>query len=127
MIGRLLHTAYKNALISALATGVIVYEVFAHIPLLSPVGKAVGPFLADWLPIGLFLLLYFTFCKIRILELKPRTWHFVIQLIRTSIAAFMVLLNCHNPHPFSLSRNGRRKEFEIFPFRPLWEKGTHRG
>ena len=92
MIGRLLHTAYKNALISALATGVIVYEVFAHIPLLSPVGKAVGPFLADWLPIGLFLLLYFTFCKIRISELKPRTWHFVIQLIRTSIAAFMVLL-----------------------------------
>lgn len=24
--------------------------------------------------------------------MKPRTWHFVIQLIRTSLAAFMVLL-----------------------------------
>lgn len=91
-ITRILHTAHRNALITSLVTGIIVYEVFAHTPFLFPVGKAVGPLLADWLPAGLFLLLYFTFCKIRISELKPRTWHFVIQLIRTSIAAFMVLL-----------------------------------
>ena len=91
-ITRLLHIAYKNALISALITGIIVYEVFAHTPFLAPVGNVAGPWLADWLPIGLFLLLYFTFCKIRISEMKPRTWHFVIQLVRTSISAFMVLL-----------------------------------
>ena len=91
-ITRLLHTAYKNALISALVTGIMAYEAFAHIPVLSPVGKTAGPLLSGWLPVGLFLLLYFTFCKIRIAELKPRTWHFVIQLIRTSLAASMVLL-----------------------------------
>ena len=51
-----------------------------------------GPLLTDWLPIGLFLLLYATFCKIKISEMKPRTWHFVIQLVRISLAALMVLL-----------------------------------
>ena len=39
-----------------------------------------------------FLLLYATFCKIKISELKPRTWHFAIQGVRTLLAAFMVLL-----------------------------------
>ncbi len=89
---RLLHIAHRNALISALVTGIVGYEIFSHIPFLFPIGKTAGPLLAQWLPIGLFLLLYFTFCKIRISEMKPRTWHFVIQLIRASISVLMVLL-----------------------------------
>ncbi len=89
---RLLHIAHRNALISALVTGIVGYEIFAHIPFLFPISKTAGPLLAQWLPIGLFLLLYFTFCKIRISEMKPRTWHFVIQLIRASISVLMVLL-----------------------------------
>lgn len=75
-----------------MALGALVYEAFAHIPVLEPVSRTMGPLLTDWLPIGLFLLLYATFCKIRISEMKPRTWHFVIQLVRTSFAALMVLL-----------------------------------
>lgn len=72
--------------------GAIIYELFSHIAILEPLGEVVGPYLPDWLPIGLFLLLYVTFCKIKISELRPRTWHFVIQLVRTSIAAIMVML-----------------------------------
>lgn len=83
---------YKNALISALAAGIVGYETFAHIPFLEPVGNTIGPWFTEWLPIGMFLLLYFTFCKIRISELRPRTWHFVIQLIRTMLSASIVLL-----------------------------------
>lgn len=75
-----------------MVVGAILYEVFAHVECLSVVSDNVGPLLPDWLPVGLFLLLYFTFCKIKISELKPRTWHFVIQLVRASLAAFMVLL-----------------------------------
>lgn len=87
-----LRLIYRNALISALAAGIIGYEAFAHIPFLRTVGKTLGPLLTDWLPIGMFMLLYFTFCKIRISELKPRTWHFVIQLIRISLSLSIVLL-----------------------------------
>ncbi len=82
----------QNSLFLSMAIGALVYELFAHIRVLEPVGRIMGPLLTDWLPIGLFLLLYATFCKIKISEMKPRTWHFVIQLVRTSLAALMVLL-----------------------------------
>lgn len=82
----------QNSLFISMAIGALVYETFAHISFLQPTGQMLGPYLRDWLPIGLFLLLYATFCKIKISEMKPRTWHFVIQLVRTSISAFMVLL-----------------------------------
>ena len=82
----------QNALFISMALGALVYESFAHISFLRDSGEILGPYLKDWLPIGLFLLLYATFCKIRISEMKPRVWHFVIQLVRTGISAFMVLL-----------------------------------
>lgn len=82
----------RNSLFISMAIGALVYEIFAHIPALEPVSQTMGPLLTDWLPVGLFLLLYATFCKIKISEMKPRTWHFVIQLVRTSLAALMVLL-----------------------------------
>ena len=82
----------KNSLFLSMATGALVYELFSHNSCLDSISYTIGPLLLEWLPIGLFLLLYSTFCKIKISEMKPRTWHFVIQLIRTSLAAFMVLL-----------------------------------
>lgn len=87
---KLLDTIKKNSLLFSMAVGALVYETASRLPLLDPVCDTLGPWLPEWLPIGLFLLLYFTFCKIQISELRPRTWHFVIQLVRTSIAAFMV-------------------------------------
>lgn len=91
-LSSLLKAARKNALITAMIAGSVIYEVFAHTVCLFPIGDALAPWLPEWLPIGLFLLLYFTFCKIKISELKPRTWHFVIQLVRVCLAASMVLL-----------------------------------
>lgn len=82
----------RNSLFISMATGALFYELFSRIPVLEPTGDILCPLLTDWLPIGLFLLLYATFCKIKISEMKPRTWHFVIQLIRTSLAAIMVLI-----------------------------------
>ena len=82
----------QNSLFISMAIGALIYEIFAHISCLEPVSLVMGPILTDWLPVGLFLLLYATFCKIKISEMKPLAWHFVIQLVRTSLAAFMVLL-----------------------------------
>lgn len=62
----------SNGLISAMIVGAIGYEVFANTECLMPISEAVGPWLPEYLPFGLFLLLYFTFCKIKISELRPR-------------------------------------------------------
>ena len=70
--------------------GALCYELFARVPLLEPCGDVLGPWMSEWLPIGLFAILYVTFCKIKLHELRPRTWHFVIQLVRTCISASVV-------------------------------------
>ncbi len=80
------------SLLVAICTGMVVYLLFANIPVLQPVGDAVGPKLMDYVPCVLFSLLYVTFCKIDVSEMRPQVWHFVIQLIRASLAGLMVLL-----------------------------------
>lgn len=82
----------KYALLLSMLVGTLLYELFAYVPSLDGVGRLAEPYLVDWMPIGLFSILYVTFCKINVSEMRPRTWHFVIQLTRASISAFMVLL-----------------------------------
>lgn len=72
--------------------GAVGYLIFANVPFLEPLGDAVGPKLVDMMPVVLFALLYVTFCKIEIKEMKPKAWHFILQLIRTSLALMMVVL-----------------------------------
>lgn len=81
----------KFALPCSLVLGALGYLIFAYIPFLQPLGDAVGPRLVELMPVVLFALLYVTFCKIEIKEMKPKTWHFVLQLIRTSLALLMVI------------------------------------
>ncbi len=81
----------KFALPCSLVLGALGYLIFANVPFLQPLGDAVGPRLVELMPVVLFALLYVTFCKIEIKEMKPKTWHFVLQLIRTSLALLMVI------------------------------------
>ena len=76
----------------SLVLGALGYLLFAYVPFLEPVGNAVGPRLVGLMPMVLFALLYVTFCKIEIKELKPQAWHFILQMIRTSLALLMVVL-----------------------------------
>lgn len=82
----------KFSLPCSLVIGVVVYLVFANVSFLSPIGDTVGPKLVDLMPVVLFALLYVTFCKIEIKEMKPQAWHFILQMIRTSLALMMVVL-----------------------------------
>lgn len=84
----------KFALPCSLVLGALGYLIFAYIPFLQPFGDAVGPRLVELMPVVLFALLYVTFCKIEIKEMKPKAWHFVLQLIRTSLALLMVIAIC---------------------------------
>lgn len=81
----------KFALPCSLVLGASGYFIFANVPFLLPLGDAVGPRLVELMPVVLFALLYVTFCKIEIKEMKPKAWHFVLQLIRTSLALLMVI------------------------------------
>lgn len=84
----------KFALPCSLVLGALGYLIFANVPFLQPLGEAVGPWLVHLMPVVLFALLYVTFCKIEIKEMKPKAWHFVLQLIRTSLALLMVITIC---------------------------------
>lgn len=82
----------RFALPCSLVFGILIYLLFANISVLQPVGDAVGPRLVRLMPFILFALLYVTFCKIEIKEMKPKAWHFILQLIRVSLALMMVVL-----------------------------------
>lgn len=81
----------RFALPCSLVLGAVGYLLFANVPFLEPIGDAVGPHLISLMPIVLFALLYVTFCKIEIKEMRPQKWHFILQIIRTSLAASMVV------------------------------------
>lgn len=81
----------KYSLPCSMAVGIVGYLLFAYTPFLEPVGDTIGPWLMHLLPYVLFTLLYVTFCKIEIKDMKPQKWHFILQLIRTSLAAVMVV------------------------------------
>ena len=57
------------------------------------------PFLQGIMPICLFLILYVTFCKIEVKELRPRAWHFILQGIRILLSGLLVLVIMHVTNP----------------------------
>ena len=86
-------------LLCSIVFGSLVYLFFTHIEVLTPFGDFIGPKLVMVLPINIFLMLYVTFCKIQMNDLTPRKWHFILQGIRTLLAALSVLSAnlCTNP------------------------------
>ena len=75
----------------AMAAGACVYLLFAEVPFLEPVGEAVGPWFLEILPVLIFMTLYVTFCKIRLHDLRLRSWHVLMQAIRIAMAGALVV------------------------------------
>lgn len=84
----------KWSLPCSLLFGTVMYLLFGYVPALEPIGNVAGPFAAKMMPAIIFVLLYVTFCKIEIKEMKPRLWHFLLQGIRTGLAGLFVALIC---------------------------------
>ncbi len=76
----------------SLFVGVVAYLLFSRIEQLQPIGNVAGPLCLDVMPVILFTILYVTFCKIQIKELRPRVWHFKLQGIRIALSALFVWL-----------------------------------
>lgn len=82
----------KWTLLCSLIFGTVVYLLFSEVSFLQPIGNVCGPLCVDFVPYVIFALLYVTFCKIDMENMRPRAWHFWLQLIRTALSAFFVLL-----------------------------------
>lgn len=74
----------------AIFLGTTIYLLFSQIDMLAPVGDAVGPLLTDLLPYIMFVILYVTFCKIQMHDMRPRKWHMWLQLIRIGLSCLLV-------------------------------------
>ena len=98
-MNKLLTFLKQWTLVVALCVGSLVYLLFSEIPVLEPIGDFMGPKLVALLPYVIFLILYVTFCKIQVKELRPRTWHFILQGIRVALSAICVALVAIAPSP----------------------------
>lgn len=74
----------------AICFGTAVYLLFSSVGALRPVADVAGPLVAGFLPYGMFLILYVTFCKIRLHDMQPRRWHLWLQLSRLAMALALV-------------------------------------
>lgn len=81
----------RYSLLVSICVGTIVYFLFANVTSLYPVGDAVTPFLIGSLPYVMAALLYVTFCKIKLKEMRPRRWHMRLQLIYIAISSVLAL------------------------------------
>jgi predicted Na+-dependent transporter len=85
-------TFIKNwTLLCSLIVGTVIYLLFSEISFLEPTGDFMGPKLVDLMPFVISTMLYITFCKMQIHDLRPRTWHFVLQGIRTALSGLTVI------------------------------------
>lgn len=98
-MNRLIRFVKEWSLPSAIVAGTVLYLLFSEVPLLEPVGDAVGPWLVALMPYNIFVMLFASFCKIRPSELRPHRWHFWIQGIRIALSALMVGVIALTPSP----------------------------
>lgn len=74
-----------------MGTGAGIYLLFSEVDFLRPIGNAVGPFFLEVLPVLIFAILYVTFCKIRLHELRFSPWDVWLQVIRLAIAGLLIV------------------------------------
>ena len=67
-----------------MAGGDLAYVLFHCFPVLSPLKPAAERVAADVIPSFMFLMLFFTFCKVNPRELRPRRWHLWLLLIQVA-------------------------------------------
>ena len=76
----------------AMFTGATVYFLFAHLPLLAPIKPMVNTTVSYLTPTLIFVMLFLTFCKVSVRELRPRPWHLWLILFQVSSCLLMAAL-----------------------------------
>lgn len=84
-------------LICSLLFGTGIYILFSRVTALQPIGEVVGPRLVELMPAVIFVILYVTFVKMPLHDLRLRPWHFILQLLRSILAVLLVVAALHAP------------------------------
>ena len=71
-----------------MAMGVILYFVYVNIPFLAPTKPFVAHAIDIVQPVLIFLMLFLTFCKINVHDLKLCAWHWRLLLIQEQVSCF---------------------------------------
>lgn len=66
----------------AMLAGVVMYLLYVNIPILDKTHKFVMSALSVIQPALIFIMLFMTFCKVRVTELKPSLWHLWLLLFQ---------------------------------------------
>lgn len=74
----------------SMATGALLYLVFAFTPCLSSVATALAPTFDAILPLFMFLILYITFCKVDFHKLIPVGWHLWVGIFQVLFVFLIV-------------------------------------
>lgn len=80
----------------AIATGCVVYMIFALVPQLDTFATCAAPVFDALLPMFMFLVLFVTFCKVDFRRLRPVAWHwwlgafqvFGVAVVMAAVIAF---------------------------------------
>lgn len=80
----------------AIATGCLVYMIFALVPQLDTFATSAAPVFDALLPMFMFLVLFVTFCKVDFRRLRPVAWHwwlgafqvFGVGVVMAAVIAF---------------------------------------
>ena len=73
----------------AMGSGVLMYLLYTNIPLFDGTHDFVLSVLAVMQPVLIFAMLFVTFCKVRIKELKPARWH--LWLLAFQLLSFIAI------------------------------------
>lgn len=83
----------KNWLLpAAMITGTALYLLLSRISVFAPIRPALLRIVNISLPVIIFAMLFFTFCKIDFKELKPRKWHFILLVMQSCLCVGCMLL-----------------------------------
>lgn len=69
----------------AIFSGAALYLLFALVPWLAPVAEAFAPVPDMLMPVGMFFVLFVTFCKVDFHKLRPVAWHLWVSLFNLLI------------------------------------------
>lgn len=88
---------------TAMVAGTLIYLLFAYAPCLQGVKPAFLQAAEILMPTAIFLILFFTFCRIRIADMKPRGWHLATLSLQAALSVGCALFILKILHPSTAS------------------------
>ncbi|MCR5536454.1 MAG: hypothetical protein K6F05_03470 [Succinivibrio sp.] len=94
---KLLSFLQTYGLFVSLFTGISVYCFFHFTSFLNPLKAPLIRLTDNILPIFIFFILFFSFCKIKLKEMRPRRWHFLVLAVQILVPLLLAIYLYYTP------------------------------